>query len=126
MAGIDIFSSPRLDALDKAMDLATKREQLLSNNLANLNVPGYKRKDLDFNLTLSEAMGQGNSTAQDQLRQFRDFAAQQASDQTSLRPDGNNVDLEREAMGITQTQMRYQALALVTQNYFSNLETAIK
>lgn len=126
MASIDLFSNTRLDSLSKAMDLATKRQQLLSNNLANLNVPGYKRKDISFDLTLAEAMGTGNATAQDQLRQFKDMAAQHISDETSLRPDGNNVDLEREAMGIAQTQMRYQALAEVTSNYFSNMELAIK
>ncbi len=108
------------------MGLASERESLLSNNLANINVPGYKRKDIDFHLTLNEALGVGNPTVDEQLRQFQDFANQQASDRTSLREDGNNVDLEREAMGIAQTQLHYQALSEMAANYFTNIQTALK
>lgn len=123
---MDFFSSAKLSAIDQAMGLASQRQSLLSNNLANINVPGYKRKDMDFNLTLNEAMGTADPQQADQQRQFQNFIQQQASDQTSLREDGNNVDLEREAMGIAETQLRYQALSEMASNTFSNIQIALK
>lgn len=123
---MDFISSAKLSAIDQAMNLASQRQSLLSNNLANINVPGYKRKDMDFNLSLNEAMGVGDPGHEDQLRQFQNFVQQQASDQTSLREDGNNVDLEREAMGIAETQLRYQALSEMASNTFSNIQIALK
>ena len=37
-----------VNVLDKAADASWKRETVLANNIANVNTPGYKRKDLDF------------------------------------------------------------------------------
>lgn len=108
------------------MSLATQRQSLLSNNLANLNVPGYKRQDMSFDLSLSEAMGDPESADDSSLREFQNYANQRASDQTSLREDGNNVDLEKESMGIEETQLRFQALSEMAANYFSNIQTALK
>ncbi|MEJ5169973.1 MAG: flagellar basal body protein, partial [Fimbriimonadales bacterium] len=53
---IDSLFGPHLDRLQRAMDKATHRQALLTENLANVNTPGYKRKDLDFNLVLDEAL----------------------------------------------------------------------
>ena len=43
-----------VNVLDKAADASWKRETVLANNIANVNTPGYKRKDLDFESTLKE------------------------------------------------------------------------
>ena len=46
-----------VNVLDKAADASWKRETVLANNIANVNTPGYKRKDLDFESTLKEELG---------------------------------------------------------------------
>ena len=46
-----------VNVLDKAADASWKRETVLANNIANVNTPGYKRKDLDFESTLKEEFG---------------------------------------------------------------------
>jgi flagellar basal-body rod protein FlgB len=112
--------------MQSALGLATKRQTLLTANIANVNVPGYKRKDLDFNLTLQETMGGTDAQQGARMRELRDQLNQQASDQTSIRLDGSNVDMERETMSIAETQMRFEALTLMTSDYFSGLKSAIR
>ena len=118
---LDNLFSPQLSNLQSALDRATDRHALLTANLANVNTPGYKRKDLDFNIVLDEQMGTSSN-----LRDLREKAAQRASDATSIRNDGNNVDMEREVMSVAETELRYQALTNMTSNYFSNLKSVIR
>ena len=54
-----------VNVLDKAADASWKRETVLANNIANVNTPGYKRKDLDFESTLKEELGRCKHTSLD-------------------------------------------------------------
>ena len=50
MLSTDAFNY--VNVLDKAADASWSRENILTNNIANVNTPGYKRKDLNFENTL--------------------------------------------------------------------------
>jgi flagellar basal-body rod protein FlgB len=104
------------------MSRTTERHTKLTGNLANVNTPGYKRKDLDFHILLDKQMG-GSAGRREQIR---DRLAQRASERVSLRSDGNNVDMEREVFAIAQTELRYQALTDMTARYFTGLKTVIR
>jgi flagellar basal-body rod protein FlgB len=114
---LDNLFNPQIDNLQRGLTRATQRQSLLMTNLANINVPGYKRKDLDFNITLQDEMQGGGS---------KEEPAVVESSNTSLRPDNNNVDMEQEVMSISETELRFQALTDFTANYFSNLKNAIR
>ena len=94
---------------------------MLMNNLANVNVPGYKRQDIDFHVLLQDGLNNPQ-----QKQEFLDREAQKRSESSENRLDGNNVDLEKEVMSITETEMHYQAVADLTAGYFSGLKNAIK
>ena len=111
---------PQGDRLSRAMSKTAERQSLLVNNLANVNTPGYKRKDCDFNIMLEDSMGNF-----DQVVASRKHGAMQA-EKSSLRLDGNNVDMEFEVMSIATTEARYNALAELTARYFSGLKNAIR
>jgi flagellar basal-body rod protein FlgB len=113
---------PDLDNMERAMTRTTQRHALLVNNLANINTPNYKRKDMDFSITLDNEMSGGLSSMKDS----NDAARQRAEDGTSIRLDGNNVDLEREVMAVSETELHYQALTDMTAEYFSNLKNVIR
>ena len=50
-----------IDVLDKGADACWTRNEVISNNIANVDTPNYKRKDVAFNAYLEEAMvGSGN------------------------------------------------------------------
>lgn len=89
-------------------------------NMANVNTPGYKRQDLDFNIELERKIGHARN-----LGEFLSKRDRQQEENQSIRYDGNNVDLEREVMAITETQMRYQILTQIASRSFSGLKDAI-
>lgn len=102
------------------MSLTTQRHAALTANLANVNTPGYKRKDVDFNTTLAEEMGEATGKSR--------FSANHSpnSNNNSLRLDGNNVDLEKEVMALAETELRYQALTDLTAGYFAGMKNVIR
>jgi flagellar basal-body rod protein FlgB len=113
---LDNLFGPQLNNFQNALGRATQRHALLSENLANVNTPGYKRKDIDFNITLQEET--------DKLGSSNDGTPE--VDRASIRIDGNSVDLEKEVMSLSETELRYQALTDMTATYFSNLRSVIR
>jgi flagellar basal-body rod protein FlgB len=99
------------------MSRATLRQSLLTNNLANVNTPGYKRRDVSFDMTLSGEQKKLGLPGRD---------SEITTDNSSIRVDGNNVDMETEVMGLAETETRYNALTEMTSNYFGDLKSVIK
>jgi flagellar basal-body rod protein FlgB len=104
-----------IDNYQRALSRTAQRHSLLTGNLANVNTPGYKRKDVDFGITLDAA----TKTLSAEKGVVRTEAG-------SNRLDGNSVDLEREVMGLAETQLRFEALTDMTSNYFSGLKNVIR
>lgn len=122
MAYLDNLFGPQINNLGKAMSRATERQALLTGNLANANVPGYKRRDIDFNIVLDDEMSKGEQS----FKEMQDSSAQRQSDRTATTVDGNNVDLEYEVMSLAETELRYQTLTEMTSRYFSNMKYVIR
>ncbi len=114
---LDNLFGPDVDNYSKAMSRTTLRQSLLTNNIANVNTPGYKRQDVSFNMTLEGAQKKFGTLPDDDAV---------ITDPSSIRTDGNNVDMETEVEGLTQTQLRYEALTQMTAGYFSDLKTVIR
>lgn len=113
MQMLDNLFGPQVNSYQRALGRATQRHSLLTENLANVNTPGYKRKDIDFNIQLDEATTRLGSEAE-------------IEDPSSVRIDGNGVDMEQEVMSLAETELRYQALTDITANYFTNLKSVIR
>lgn len=121
MALLDQLFGSHLGNLQRALGRTSERQTLLTANLANLNTPGYKRQDMDFGITLEREMGRSS-----RLDDFRKEREQRLADNTSMRVDGNNVDLEREVFALAETELRFQALADMTSSYFTGLKNVIR
>lgn len=115
-----LFGS-QLENIQRALGKTSQRQSLLMANLANVNTPGYKRKDIDFNIVLDEAV-HGPSM----LQRLKDSSQETSPSNTEMRKDGNNVDLEREVFSISETEARYQVLTEMTNNYFANMKSVIR
>ncbi|RYG24946.1 flagellar basal body rod protein FlgB [bacterium] len=118
---LDGIFSGHLGNLERGLNRTVQRQGLLMTNLSNANVPGYKRKDVDFNIALEEEMGAGSK--------FDSSISSQGGvteSEGSIRYDGSSVDPEQEALGIAQTELRYQTLADLTAGYFSGLKNVIR
>jgi flagellar basal-body rod protein FlgB len=83
------------------------RHAALSENIANVNTPGYQRKDVDFHTALQAAMPAGrDAVASMPIAATVDGAA-------PMRPDGNSVDIDAEAANLAQNALEYEALTQV-------------
>lgn len=127
------FSSINLKS--KALDGSWLRNQLISNNLANANTPGFKRQDVDFQKVLQDFLGQG------ELRMVRTNAkhmplGQDAAESltfnvdteygTSVRRDENNVNVDVEMAELAKNQLYYTAVVDSVNSDIRKLRTAIR
>jgi len=107
----------------KMLDAAALRHELIATNLANAETPGFKRLDLDpnFSRQLDILMQKGD------LAEIRDFAIGSSQDATakSSRPDGNNVELDRELLEMNRNALEYDFLAQYTSDSLKRIKTAI-
>lgn len=103
--------------LQSSMDRAGERHGMLSNNLANLNTPGYKRQDIEFGIALEKA--QSGFT-------LKRLGQDPRSSGGSQRLDGNSVNLEQEIVALAETEQRYKLLTEMTNRYFSGLKNVIR
>lgn len=120
-----------VNVLGKAADASWQRHELLSNNLANDDTPGYKRKDIDFESQLRRALGNSRYETVDskvshvtstelEARVYTDSA------NFSYRLDGNNVDIDTEGVELASNQIKYNGLIGSINQEFSNLKMVMK
>jgi|TARA_B110000495_G_C23037182_1_gene619906 flagellar basal-body rod protein FlgB len=107
----------------KLLDVSHARHQALAGNLANAETPGYKRSDIkaDFALELQK-LASGNDIAS-----ISKFEAPVGVDlnSPSVRPDGNNVQLDSELLKMNQNSMQFEFLAQYASNSLNRIKTAI-
>ncbi len=92
-------------ALEGAMRGSMTRQTLLTNNLANVDTPGFQRQDVNFQSALNSAIQSGQPL--DQVT-FQPFTQQQVS-----QVNGNGVSPEQESANIAENGMLYQELTQV-------------
>lgn len=120
-----------VNVLDKAADACSVRGQLISNNMANVNTPNYKRQDIEFNSFLEAALADGSTldeavaNVQEHLMEINGVVYTDNST-LSYRLDGNNVSIDTEEVYQTENSIRYQALIEQMTHEFSRMKAVIK
>lgn len=120
-----------INVLDKAADASWTRESLITNNIANVNTPDYKRRDLNFESVLNEQLGSCKHESLDAKMRTVDLGQLNPmiyTDHSSLsyRLDGNNVDIDTEEAELASEQIKYQALTTSISKEFSRMKSVIK
>lgn len=128
MINTDIYNY--INILDKAADASNLRNELISNNIANVNTPNYKRKDINFESILQAELGGEKSLYQAVKSANEDLTTldpQVYTDNASLsyRLDGNNVDIATEEAYLAENQIKYQALVDLMNQEFSRYKTVL-
>jgi flagellar basal-body rod protein FlgB len=103
--------------LESAMHGAQLRQSLLTNNIANVDTPGYQRQDVDFQSQLRAALDAGSAPT--------GVTFQPTITAQALRADGNGVDLSTEATKLSENGLTYEALTQVDNARVSILRQAI-
>ena len=118
---MDLFDTS-IVGIEKAMQGSLLRQQVLANNIANANTPGYQRSDVDFQSALAQAFSSGSPTTS-QLDQIS--FSPQVSATGAMQVDGNTVDINTENADLSENSLDYQALESVMGTRMSILKTAI-
>ena len=100
-AAVSLLNTRSLARLERYLDLSVLRHGLISSNLANIDTPGYRTRDLNFSAELERAQGD--------LQYARHTPVARPVLGLIERPDGNNVSLERESLLLAQTQLGFNA-----------------
>jgi flagellar basal-body rod protein FlgB len=108
---------PMLQQLQGYLQLTNQRQQMIVSNMANVDTPGYHTKDMDFQGAMQQVVDQGNVRMQPASREVEGLPE---------RPDGNNVNIDRESLLLSQTQLQYQMGVQLIKAEFHKLLTAIK
>jgi flagellar basal-body rod protein FlgB len=110
---------PTQNALERAIQGASMRQQLLAGNLANVNTPGYGRKDVDFHAALRDALTTGDPA------DVTNVAFTTTTDSSAVSADGNGIDLDRESAELAKNALDQQALVAVARARVETMVTAI-
>ena len=122
-----------VNLLKSAADASWTREEVLTNNIANVDTPNYKRQDVDFSSYLANALqrsGKNSSSLTQRVNNvdYKDISIRTYTDNSTLsyRTDGNNVDLSTENVELASEQINYNALIDSMNNEFSRFKSVLK
>jgi flagellar basal-body rod protein FlgB len=119
-----------------ALDVRARRNELIANNIANADTPGFKARDMDFRTALARATGE-QTTGVNLTTTQPGHIGTAATAGTSANPDlkyrtplapsldGNTVDAQLEQAAFAENAVRYQATLTLLNNKFRGLLTAI-
>ena len=119
-----------INVLDKAADASYMRNEVLANNIANVDTPGFKRSDVDFQSVLAAELGRTKYTPLDRKIKNVDLSHLMVSPYKdhanfSYRLDDNNVDIDIENVELAANQITYQGLIQSMGEEFNRLKTAM-
>lgn len=120
-----------INVLGKAADAAWLRNDALAHNIANVNTPGYKRQDVDFESVLKRELTNSRYKSMDAKVDHLTSSKLRVGVHTdaagySYRLDGNNVDIDTENAELASNQIRYNGLMDSISKEFQNLQAVMK
>jgi len=95
------------------MDLLSTRQKLVASNIANVDTPGYKTKDIDFQFEFISLIQDGQSN----VVEPQDLA---------VKSDGNNVSMDREARLLSENALRFNVASTLMRSQLKTINNAIQ
>jgi flagellar basal-body rod protein FlgB len=115
---MELFDTTQI-GLERALSGASLRQQAIAQNVANVNTPGYRRQDVDFQSALRAAWDQGSGSVAHVTPAVQ-------TDMTSvMRADGSSVDIDTEAAEQAKNGLQYEAVSSVMKTRIAILKSAI-
>lgn len=124
-----IFSKT-FTALERGLDYASLNQKIISQNIANVDTPDYKAKEVDFKSFLGQSMNQLEAKRTD----ARHFTFQAAGTNPAVKTksayqynhNGNGVDLDKEMSDMATNQIYFNALTDRLNSKFNTLQSVIR
>jgi flagellar basal-body rod protein FlgB len=139
MSGIgglgSLLDTQALRAARTALTGLSRRHEAISANVANIDTPGYQRREVTFESALAARLSTGDARALDRTHpahvDHRSGAGDHPAsirerDVVASRNDGNDVSIDEEMLLLVDTQLRYQALTQSIGRRLGTLRTVIR
>jgi flagellar basal-body rod protein FlgB len=104
---------PISSRLEQYMDLLSARQKLVASNIANIDTPGYKTRDIDFQFEYM-SMLKGSNPSMVEVPGL------------VVKNDGNNVSLDREARLLSENALRFTVASTLIHGELQAIRTAIQ
>lgn len=121
-----------IDLMGKALSGSWMKNNAISNNIANVNTPGYKKQTVNFQEVLQNQMNLNQNVKMTKTNAKHidsdyvgDITVETVND-TSYRVDGNNVDIDVENAEMAKNTIYYNAVVNQVNSQFSRLKTAFR
>jgi flagellar basal-body rod protein FlgB len=123
-----------IKVLEKSLDASSLRQKVISNNVANVDTPNFKRSDVDFGKVLGQALGVSGdelplkltSPLHLQKTELSTGSGVVQDTSTTLRTDGNNVDIEREMTNVAENGIYYNSVTQAITSQLAHLRMVIQ
>ena len=116
---------PLIPTIENYLRLTIAREQTIAANMANVDTPGYHTRDIDFQNELNRAMSNVANQSDENSPTAQLMPAVREVPGLMERADGNNVNLDREGLLMSETQLQYQIGVQLVKHQFHQILTAI-
>lgn len=119
----------------QALDGLSQRQDAIASNVANVDTPSYRRREVSFEDTLAQQVNMGSASlrttdprhiAARGNTNAADGSAVRERDVVSSRNDANDVSIDEEMLLLAETQLRYQALTQGVGRRLTTLRTVIR
>lgn len=105
-----------IDLVEKALDVRVFYQKILASNIANVETPGYKEKELDFRTELQRVAQDGSAGVQ---------VTEKTEGEGSYSIDDNTVDMENQIVKMTENTLMFNSLVQMINKKFSMIRYAI-
>lgn len=126
-----LFSNT-VSTLEKALNYSSAKQKVISQNIANVDTPNYKAKDVSFKAAFEQALGQSFQANRSDARHF-EFGSRASSGpgmvtkkNVNYNENGNSVDLDKEMADLATNQIYYNALTERINGKFNSLQSVIR
>ncbi len=131
-----MMNSPTMEYMARGLHAASLRQEVISNNIANVNTPNFKRSTVRFEDLLAKELGMDDDGSllkmvrtHDKHLPFKPFGkaspAIEEDDTTTMRVDDNNVDVDIEMAGLAKNQLWYNTMATELGGYVTKMKNVL-
>ncbi len=118
---LDKIGHKNFTLLSKMLDLQSARHRVFAQNVANVNTPNYRRREFKFEAALRDAMEGGTAAHYEGIRGWVD-----RPNNTPIRNNGNNVDIDMEMVSMRESASMYEALTQIYTKRANGIKAAIR
>jgi flagellar basal-body rod protein FlgB len=129
---MNVFGDSTINTVHHWLRGLSGRQSAIADNIANIDTPGYRRREVSFETELARALNTNGArlttTSPGHVSHSR-LGGGLGMDQTqmlsSMRADGNDVDIDQEMVLLVETQLRYQAATRALNSRFDQIRNVI-